>query len=1299
MVGGAGHDRLEGGAGDDALAGGAGEDTLLGGEGDDTLAGGAGADLLTGGPGADRFVLHLAGEAIGSTLAAMDRITDFNPAEGDRLALRAQPAAGALLPLATASFAAPGGPALPVGFGGALAPRAAPEAGMALPDRTGGAAYLVWFLPSAQGQGGWVILDADRDGMLGATDLVTRVDLPAGGTITAESFLPGTFATLGTAASDLVAGTAGADTIHGLGGNDTLLGGEGDDLLHGGPGDDSLVGGAGLDTLHGGPGNDTLLGGEGADVLAGGEGNDRLEGGPGPDLLLGGEGDDLLVGGEGDDTLEGGPGADTLFGGGGADLFVLQGMGQAAWSTLAAMDLVVDFSRAEGDLLRINDAWPGSGGGRGATTGLFAGPDGLALPLVFGGSLGAQAAIAAGLRLPAQPLGGMAAYHLFWVPAVEAGRPAGGWLVLDLDRDGALGAADLVVRIGSAKAPVTIGPEDFLPGTFLGFGAAVAPAGGPGDDTLAGGSLSETFLGTPGSDLILGGAGAPNAVSYAGLAGPVHAVHAGAGAGSVAKAGGGTDTLRDIHAIAGTGGDDTLDGSAAGEGFYVLSLEGRAGADLLIGNGGRGVQASYASSPAAVLVDLAAGWARDGWGSTDTLVNIRRVAATSPWDDTVLGSAGDDLFLSGAEGSKLFDGRGGSNEYRYVGAGDVRIILASEVAGLFRLEPRAEKPGGTDRLIGITVAVGGGGNDLIRGSAADERLAGGPGDDTLVGGGGHDTVFYDVHSAAAGLPWRGAVVDLTAGTATDPWGGRDTLVDIHSAWGSHLADDLTGRAVSGMRTFLRGLAGDDTLRAPAPGTLVTADYGADPAGVVVDLAAGWARDGWGGTDRLVLIEHAIGSAFDDSLRGAAGGNWLSGGAGNDTLDGGPGADTLIGGPGDDTYYVDHPGDRVIEEEGEGWDTVIASLPYWLPPHVEALVLAPGAGPISGTGNALDNRILGNEAANHILGGAGNDTLDGGAGDDRLHGQAGNDLLFGGPGNDTLIGGEGNDTLEGGEGNDRLFGQTGDDLLRGGLGNDTLIGGEGNDTLEGGEGHDRLFGQTGDDRLFGGPGNDTLFGNEGNDVLDGGEGHDRLYGHDGDDLLRGGPGNDTLVGGFGNDTLEGGDGDDRLFGQQGHDLLRGGLGNDTLLGGPGDDTLEGGEGNDRLFGQDGNDRLFGGPGNDLLHGNAGHDWLEGGDGDDQLLGHSGNDTLIGGRGNDTLYGHGGADVFVFRPGDGRDWIMDFTPRLDKVRLEGFGFASAAQLLATARQVNQHVVLDLAPGDAIIFANTQKAALLASDFLLA
>lgn len=66
---------LAGGNGNDTLIGGQGADLLVGGNGRDVLAGGAGDDDVVGGRGADRFFV---GEG-------KDTISDFRPAEGDRL--------------------------------------------------------------------------------------------------------------------------------------------------------------------------------------------------------------------------------------------------------------------------------------------------------------------------------------------------------------------------------------------------------------------------------------------------------------------------------------------------------------------------------------------------------------------------------------------------------------------------------------------------------------------------------------------------------------------------------------------------------------------------------------------------------------------------------------------------------------------------------------------------------------------------------------------------------------------------------------------------------------------------------------------------------------------------------------------------------------------------------------------------------------------------------------------------------------------------------------------------------------
>lgn len=168
-----------------------------------------------------------------------------------------------------------------------------------------------------------------------------------------------------------------------------------------------------------------------------------------------------------------------------------------------------------------------------------------------------------------------------------------------------------------------------------------------------------------------------------------------------------------------------------------------------------------------------------------------------------------------------------------------------------------------------------------------------------------------------------------------------------------------------------------------------------------------------GDDRLEGLEG------QDLLRGLAGNDALYGGLGRDRLWGGSGDDVLVGQPlansvalrneanvmrgrlGDDAYYVNGPGDRVIEKADEGVDTVYTSIGFTLPDHVENLVAyyidLIDRQPL--VGNALDNFISGSSSGyDTLLGLGGNDTLDGGT---RVGG-----FLDGGQGDDMLILSEG-----------------------------------------------------------------------------------------------------------------------------------------------------------------------------------------------------------------------------------------------------------------------------------------------------
>lgn len=274
------------------------------------------------------------------------------------------------------------------------------------------------------------------------------------------------------------------------------------------------------------------------------------------------------------------------------------------------------------------------------------------------------------------------------------------------------------------------------------------------------------------------------------------------------------------------------------------------------------------------------------------------------------------------------------------------------------------------------------------------------------------------------------------------------------------------------------------------------DFGSALSGVSVKL------DG----KQYVSIEEVIGSAFNDVLIGDAAANTLTGGKGNDVLDGGAGADILIGGLGDDVYYVDNIGDQLIERVGEGRDVVHATVDWVLGNSFEVLKLDGTA--ISGTGNKLDNVIIGNASANILSGGWGDDVLDGLTGADRL---------IGGTGNDTYhVDNIGDQTIENfKEGNDTVI-STIDWTLGSNVENLTLAGGALRGTGNGGA--NRLTANDSGNFLYGLKGDDILTGGAGKDWLEGGEGEDQLFGGAGDDILIGGTNRDWLTGGAGRDTF-------------------------------------------------------------------------------------------------------------------------------------------------------------------------------------
>ena len=308
----------------------------------------------------------------------------------------------------------------------------------------------------------------------------------------------------------------------------------------------------------------------------------------------------------------------------------------------------------------------------------------------------------------------------------------------------------------------------------------------------------------------------------------------------------------------------------------------------------------------------------------------------------------------------------------------------------------------------IENAVGGGGNDHIRGNQAANWLRGGAGADTLDGGAGADTLE------------GGTGIDLLRGGT-----GNDTyLVD-------HQFDRIWERPGEGIDTVIAsanyrlGLNLEVLRLTEAAGAAF--GHGNDLSNHILGNSFANFLTGGGGNDNLNGLggdDRLEGGAGDDLLYGGAGDDRLYGGDGNDLLTGGSGDDLMVGGAGDDLYRVEDAGDRVIERAEEGFDRVLASIDFRLPQHVERLDLVGFA--LNGYGNAEANLMVGNTR------------------DNLLSGHDGADTILGGLGNDTLVGGRGDDALSGGEGHDRLLGGDGADTLSGGAGNDTLIGGAGAD---------------------------------------------------------------------------------------------------------------------------------------------------------------------------------------------------------------------------------------------------------------
>jgi Ca2+-binding RTX toxin-like protein len=614
------------------------------------------------------------------------------------------------------------------------------------------------------------------------------------------------------------------------------------------------------------------------------------------------------------------------------------------------------------------------------------------------------------------------------------------------------------------------------------------------------------------------------------------------------------DILTGIENVTGSAYDDVLAGDSR-----VNVLAGGAGNDTLTGGGGADTLMGGTGNDT-YLVDVASVGVTEQADEGTDIVRATLAAYTLPANVENLAYAGTGTFTGTGNGQANQIQGGNGNDTLMGGVGNDTL----------------DGGWGDDTLTGDADAdtlYGSFGNDTLSGDGDNDALYGGIGDDTLTGGAGADLIDgdYGFDTASYAASTTAVTVNLATGVHTGDAAG-DQFVSIEGVVGTPYADTLTGD--DGANVLLGG-AGDDTL--DGGGWLDTLDGGAGNdmliggggtdmliggagvdttsyatswGGVNVDLATGKGEHGDAGSDILTGIENVTGSDYDDILTGDAKANVLTGGTGNDILAGGGGNDTLMGGTGDDIYIVDVAAGKLTELADEGTDTVHATLAaYTLPANIENLRYT-GSGTFTGTGNALDNRIVGGSGNDTLIGGAGADLLEGGADglDTASYATAtaavtidlSTGVYTGDAAGDQLID---IDVIAGTRFADILTGSYANDIFLAGAGNDTLDGGYGTDMLDGGAGTDTasyITSWTGvDANLVTGWGVDSggmadiLVGIEN---LTGSAYYDILTGDAGANVLSGGAGNDTLTGGGGNDTLIGGWGSDVLRGDEGLDVF-------------------------------------------------------------------------------------------------------------------------------------------------------------------
>jgi Ca2+-binding RTX toxin-like protein len=755
-------------------------------------------------------------------------------------------------------------------------------------------------------------------------------------------------------------------------------------------------------------------------------------------------------------------------------------------------------------------------------------------------------------------------------------------------------------------------------------------------------------------------------------------------------------------------GNDTLDGGTGADimsggqdsDVYLVDEVG----DVVNENVGEGVDTIQSSVSYALGANL----------ENLTLTGSANINGTgNEVDNTLIGNSGSNTLI-GAAGNDVLESMGGNDTLiggigndTYVIDAASNVILENAAEGIDTVQSSVSYTLGTN-LENLTLS----GSDVLSGTgnSLDNVINGNYGDNTLIGGAGNDTLdgSYGNDSMIGGVGNDIYFVDSTADVVTENTGeGTDTVQSAVTYTLSANTENLvlleTGGAINGTgnslvnilsgnsaNNILSGGTGADTLI----GGLGNDTFVVDNAG---DLIVEYSSEGVDVVQSSVTYTLAA-NVENLTLTGTTAVNGIGNELDN-TFTGNSAANTLVGGGGNDTFVIGST-DTVVENAGEGIDTVQASFSYTLTANVEKLTLT-GTTAINATGNSIDNTLTGNSAVNVLTGLAGNDLLDGKAGADTLIGGVGDDIYVVDNIGDVVTesAGEGADTVQSsiaytlGTNLENLT-LTGTTAINGtgNASNNVMVGNSAINTLTGAVGDDVIDGGAGADKLIGGTGNDTYYIDNTGDVVteNASEGVDLVnsaitytLGANVENLTLTGT---AAINGMGNTVAN------IINGNTGANILDGGVGADTLIGGTGNDTYVIDDAGDvvvetstlvteidlvqsaisytlganleklTLTGTASNNGV-GNSLNNTLTGNAGNNVLDGG---------LGNDTLVGGSGDDTYVVDSASDVVTEAASAGTDVIQSSVTYTLSTNVENLTLTGTAAINGTGNTLNNILI---------------------------